>query len=608
MLPCSEMRLSFIGDNGEIERIAAVKSIVEDAHVAIEMLDADPAGRSFIVKLSGGKHFFWQSERSMMVGDELVAEMKDFLLRRPTLSQLTGVHESRLNSFVSQLRNNLAAASSSAGFQPSCTASSLSSTSSISLTNVAVMSPNPSSSCGIKQSPRLSPRVSGFKEGASRGLTNIRSFTSSREKHRRRLDKLNPASAFSVSNTHCRSCNMDIISDRSVAVCINQEEERIGSESDSVELNTLSPCMPEFCGRQSGNDTPCVPLVSASLPSPMLGGSSFSSNGLHLPIASHLQIPTSTLVAPYYCPCPLRSPALQYAFTPPLLPQVGELNNAPASPTFFSVKPSSTILSQTTLSLDRVSISPIPLPVSSLVNIPTPLQTSSLSSFFSDPIVHIPVVDFQSANKGFLVSAPPPVSSSGFPAVLPSFLSNILSGGERLIGGQEASGFSILQGLGIPCRSEDEHRECGDVHPFLINSRFITRRSDDHSAKDCVEQMSDSCWSASSSSELDRFPEFSGPLLGMVPAILTSGSLSCVLNFHQERNTAASTWVSGSRGLYGGSCEPGISAPSITACSTSIGVRIRGTDVLQRFADRMDSLINGSSKDTQNEEEASKTD
>lgn len=473
-------------------------------------------------------------------------QMRDFLLRRPTLSQLTGVHESRLNSFVSQLRNNLAAASSSAGFQPSCTSSPLSSTSSISSTVAAVTSPNPSSSCGIRQSPRLSPRASGFKEGISRGSTNIRSFISSRDKHRRRFDKLNPASSLSLTNTQSSSSNLDIHSD---LICASQplmssdcssQEIIIGSQ-DFVGLNASSPYVPGLCGFLSNNGAPCpkqassVPLVSASLPSSpslipsMLGGPSFFSNGPHLPLPSHLPIPTSTLLAPYYCPCPLRSSALQYTFTPPFLPPVGELNNGPSSSTFFSVKPSSAILSQTTISLDRVSISPIPLPGSSLVNIPTPFQTASLSSFFSDPIVHIPVVDFQSANKSFLVSTPPPVSSSGIPSVLPSFLSNILSGGERSIDGQETPGVGILQGLGIPCWSEDEHREHGDVHPFLINGRFIARCSDDPSAKDGIKQVSDSCWSASSSTELNRIPEFSGPLLGMVPAILTSGSLSCVL-------------------------------------------------------------------------------
>lgn len=79
-------------------------------------------------------------------------------------------------------------------------------------------------------------------------------------------------------------------------------------------------------------------------------------------------------------------------------------------------------------------------------------------------------------------------------------------------------------------------------------------------------------------------------------------------NFHQERSSSASTWVSGSRGLYGGSCEPGIPAPTMATCSTSLGVRIRGTDVLQTFADRVESFIHGNSQDSQNEDEANKSD
>ncbi|KAI5055896.1 hypothetical protein GOP47_0029417 [Adiantum capillus-veneris] len=602
MLPCSEMRLSFIGDDDEIERIAAVKSMVEDTHVTLEILDEDSSCRSFVLKTSNGKRFFWQSERSMAIGSRLVTELKDYLLQRPTLSQLTGVNESRLNSFVCQLRNNLAAASSSAGFQPSSPLP-LSSASSATLATSAASSSSASSSCGVRQSPRLSPRASGFKDGATKGLTNIRSLLSFREKHRRRY----PVNAFSLCNNHCGSSNSDVNSDRisaslpcggRSAAVLAGEEERVGVQSCS---STLSPFVPELAasGDPSLKQALSVPSISASPPnstSPMIGGTSFSSNGLHLPIPSHLPIPTSTLLAPYYCPCPLRSSALQYTFTPPYLPPMNELSNASSS-TFFSVKPPSTLLSQTTLSLDRVSISPIPLPVSSLVNIPMPLQTTSLSSFFSDPIVHIPVVDFQSASKGFLVSAPPPVPSAGFPTVLPSFLSNILSGGERLLDGQDAPGQSLFQGMGLPGLPEGEHREHVDVLPFLSNNRILARRSDDG-----VEQVSESLWATSLSSELERFPDFSCPLLGMVPALFTSGSLSCVVNFHQECNAETSAWVSGSRGLYAGTCEPGI-PPAI---SNSSSLRIRETDVLQTYANPIDSFIDEPSKESDDENEESK--
>ncbi|MCO5591815.1 hypothetical protein L7F22_045807 [Adiantum nelumboides] len=608
LLPCSEMRLSFIADDGEIERIAAVKSIVEDTHVTLEMLDADLSGRSFLLKTSSGKHFFWQSERSMAVGRELVTKMKDYLLQRPTLSQLTGVSESRLNSFVCQLRNNLAAASASAGFQPSSPLHLSSASSSTPATSTA--SSSSSTSCGVRQSPRLSPRASGFKDGATKGLTNLRSFLSSREKHRRRCDKLNPASALSLSSNHCGSSNLDSNPDQicaslpfvscSAAVSAS-EDERVVSQSC---LSTSSPFVPGLATNVDPylKQAFSVPLISAcplNSISPMLGGSCFSSNGLHLPIPSHLPIPTSTFLAPYYCPCPLRSSALQYTFTPPYLPPNSEMNNASSS-TFYSVKPSSTLLSQTTISLDRGSISPIPLPVASLVNIPMPLQPTSLSSFFSDPIVHIPVVDFQSASKGFLVNAPSPVPSSGFPNVLPSFLSNILSGGERSLKGQDTLGQSVFQGLGLPGLLEREHLE-HDVLPFLPKNRVLARCSDDG-----AEQVSESLWSTSLSSDVEGFPEFSNPLLGMVPALLTSGNLSCVVNFHQERNMGTSAWVSGSRGLYGGTCEPGI-PPAIFTSSASVGLRVRGIDVLQTHTHRTDNLVEEeSSKGRDDEDEASK--
>ncbi|KAH7387092.1 hypothetical protein KP509_16G004600 [Ceratopteris richardii] len=610
MLPSSEMRLSFVGDDDEIERIAAVKSTEDESQVHLEILNSDPSGRSFVLKVRDGKHFFWQSERCMSEGKRLVSEMKDYLLQRPTLSQLTNVNESRLNLFVCQVWDKLDAASASAGFQSS-TPFSLSSVPSGTLTNgSASNSVVSSSSSGSRQSP-LSPRGSGFKEGTHKASSNMRSFLFPRERHKRRIDKGNSSSVLTFSDsgsTSDKGPDMVKVSLPSCSASFGVSKEKgMSPQLCSVSLSISSPCAAELINTfdQPLKQVVSVSTVSTSFPSALspissvLTGSAFSSDGLHLPTPPRLPVPSSSLFAPYYCPCPLQSSALQYAFAPPFLPPVGELSNV-SGPTFFSLKPPSSLLAQTTISLDRVSISPIPLPVSSIVNIPVPLQTSNLSSFFSDPIVHIPVVDIQSSNKGFRVAAPPPVSSSGFPAVLPSFLGNVFSGGEHAFDGKEVPGLNIFQHLGLRCQLQDEGAEGGEVLPFFLKNRFLARCSDDSFGKDGIESVSNPCWS--NSPELDRMPEFSGPLLGMVPAFLSSGSLSCVVNFRQEHDTGSSTWVSGSRGFYGMSCEPGMPPPSTSHCSTSVGLRIRD-DVPQMYGNRTGGVLEWSIDDMHNKED-----
>ena len=49
-------------------------------------------------------------------------------------------------------------------------------------------------------------------------------------------------------------------------------------------------------------------------------------------------------------------------------------------------------------------------------------------------------------------------------------------------------------------------------------------------------------------------------------------------NFCPE-SSQATAWMSGSRGLYGGIIEPGISSPSITTFGSSLGMSILGTDI-----------------------------
>ncbi|XP_072996630.1 uncharacterized protein [Typha latifolia] len=167
LLPSSNMRISFISDDGHTERLALVSNGLEYSEVIIEEIPADSSGRSFQLKLSGSQVFYyWCSEKSKHYGMELLVEMKDLLKRRPTISHLTGISESRLNSFAAHTAKG-----------------------------------NP-----VYQAS-LSPRSNTFKDGTARTSSSIRS--GAREKLKRRgechlISSTIPGEPFAPEST-CKS-------------------------------------------------------------------------------------------------------------------------------------------------------------------------------------------------------------------------------------------------------------------------------------------------------------------------------------------------------------------------------------------------------------------
>jgi hypothetical protein len=186
------------------------------------------------------------------------------------------------------------------------------------------------------------------------------------------------------------------------------------------------------------------------------------------------------------------------------------------------------------------------MPVSSLLTIPTPLQASTLPSFFSDPIVHIPVLDVNSTSQSFLVSMPQAISSGGIPPVLPfinfnsanqsflqsissspvhfpNFLRNSIPKGDRSVD-QEVPTVNIFHGL-----DSEDHRDSSDTQLFHINDQCRALLTT--CPKDIAEDVADSSnlWSlmeSTRSSLHDLIPQCSGPLVGIVPTVFSSHSLS----------------------------------------------------------------------------------
>ncbi|XP_019059310.1 PREDICTED: uncharacterized protein LOC104824306 isoform X3 [Tarenaya hassleriana] len=212
LLPTSDLRLSFVGDNGHSERLFTFSSKSQSSAVSIEDISADSSGRSFVIRTPDGRAFYyWCSEKSKLLGTELRRKMKDLIRKKPSISELTGIDESRLGRVASHLRSYLMGSvvpsingCSSLSFDSSSSVSHDSTSSSCASkshrTRHSVSQPTKASSF---HQGSLSPRSSSFKEIT---LRNSSSRISSRDKSRRRSDGL--FSAF--DNLHVTSIsNMD---------------------------------------------------------------------------------------------------------------------------------------------------------------------------------------------------------------------------------------------------------------------------------------------------------------------------------------------------------------------------------------------------------------
>ncbi|KAL2457852.1 hypothetical protein Adt_46213 [Abeliophyllum distichum] len=109
VLPNLDLRISFTGDDGHMERVATLSTNAQCSAVEIGEISADESGRSFSIKIPDSETFyFWCSEKSKLLGNELLRKMKDLLTRKPSLAELTGINASRFNCFASHIRAHLA--------------------------------------------------------------------------------------------------------------------------------------------------------------------------------------------------------------------------------------------------------------------------------------------------------------------------------------------------------------------------------------------------------------------------------------------------------------------------------------------------------------------
>ncbi|WOL20367.1 hypothetical protein Cni_G29172 [Canna indica] len=415
LLPSSNMRISFIGDDGCTERLAVLSNGIDSSDASIEEISADTSGRSFLLKLPGNRMlYYWCSEKSKIHGLELLSKMKDLLKRKPSLSCLTGISESRLDSFATHLRAYLIGCSNTAEINSAAASHGL-------------LGSNPSanechSSCAISRSLRsrtmtahigkvhsfyqgsLSPRLNSFKDEMPRTLFSIRS----REKIKRHGD----------IHLSTLTRNTELVTSISASCTVNAQHL---SESEDEKSRGTKPSSTLSC---------CLPDIQ-SLPSPL---PSFNPISIHL---TPSQTSVSSSFSPYYCWCPPGPSSLQYKVTPSSLstssdsihlPPLSSLLSA-AAPAVTSVPSRLPIdvselraFSIPTLVLDPLVPTSISVPSLAM---PCPQQLPIFTPFMSDPIVHVPVIDFCSSGQGYLVSAGPAISSVISP-LLPSFVNPLI--------------------------------------------------------------------------------------------------------------------------------------------------------------------------------------
>ncbi|KAL2939747.1 Protein RnfH [Bienertia sinuspersici] len=354
--------------------------------------------------LDGETFYFWCSEKSKLLGSDLLLKMKNLLKRKPTLAELTGISESRLECFATHLRSYLLGPSVSS-FQSS------SSTMTAPWADVRVdgfeIGRNTQSSISVKplrtrqstvqtvkgQTPyqgSLSPRSSSFKEGQPRILNSLRSV--SREKVRRRGDLHLPAGSSFMTEA-----------------VLNLSEEV--KPSETFTNNAVSPL--SFLESLGNCSFPESASSTAQVPPPV--GSFFS---------------------PYYCWCP-----------PCTSPSGASMAKFPASFSEpFSLPPLSSLLPATGTHSILPQMPPLDLASAPSLEFPTflsdPLtrfsftkQSSQLPTFtplMCDPIVHIPVVDVCSSGPGYLVSAGPGIATS-IPPLYPNFVGPMMSESESMV-------------------------------------------------------------------------------------------------------------------------------------------------------------------------------
>ncbi|KAF7816354.1 uncharacterized protein G2W53_030323 [Senna tora] len=441
LLPSSDLRLSFIGDDGKLERIFTLISKSQCSAVVVDEIPADSSGRSFLLRTPDGRTFyFWCSEKSKLLGIELLAKMKDLLKKKPSIAELSGISKSRLDSFATQLRTYLVGSAAGNNQETSGGASTPSANTTVVCNDVSENSHSSSSSkynrsrhsggqvvkVNTLYQGSLSPRSSSFKEGPPRNLSSLR--IAAREKIKRRGD----SHQSSVENLR----------------------------NDS--MNTFNaPSKQSDHGKSPEATTNCAFSHSS-----FLGSLGLLTVPPSLGLGAEVPPLVSPLFSPYYCWCPPGVSTLPDTAAPPqsldsslkfpplqsdasLLPNIVPVNLlSQAHPLNLST------------SMDFPPFLPDPLVRMSL---PTSQQIPTFTPLICDPIVHVPVIDVCSSGQGYLVSAGPALPTS-IPPLLPNLVKPLIPESDSVVKGARETLRLLMSG------SSQANQQVMDALPAVLTN------------------------------------------------------------------------------------------------------------------------------------------
>ncbi|CAA0811114.1 Unknown protein [Striga hermonthica] len=377
LLPTSALRVSFNGDDGSVERLATLSTEVHLSSTVMEEIPSDKSGRSFLIKTPDNVSYFWCSEKSKLLGDELLRKMKNLLVTKPSLAELTGISESRLNYFASHLRAYLTDTVLSSAPVSGLLLTNLEDDSDSYSDHSSPQSPSnfPKSLCqgsmtNLIYLGSLSPKSGSFEEGLQKRSSSLRSAAAHEEVRRRGEDYMRCVGSQSLASLNCTIL--------SGPTCFPKDNI---TETSSTAQSFPALDLLDVLGKS-------VPFQEIKIP---------SSGG------------PSTL-SPQYCWCPPVVSALQYTIGNPQVPIVLATEPFPLPPLsslMSSSRPSSNLLLSKPL-LNVAELPPLDFPSlvpEPVVRLPNSRQLPTFTPLVCDPIVHVPVIDVFSS--GYLATSLP---------------------------------------------------------------------------------------------------------------------------------------------------------------------------------------------------------
>lgn len=364
--------------------------------IKIKNIVADESGRSFLISIPDGETFyFWCSEKSKLLGDELRRKMMDLVKMKPSLAELSGIDESRIDCFAIHLRAYLHG-------------------------SAAI---NPQASSMLSRDPS----IAGSVDSSELGLDAQISVASQKPLQSEHVSSLGSNASLMGSPSPMSNAFKDIMLRNSSSVCVSRDRPRHNGDSylscvDSQISGTSSTDAPSSTYVEDdkiGRETRPSNVLETLFAAPPFRGSAATAHSLD-----------STVFSPYYCWCPPTVSTLQYSVGTPHLPI---LSTDLSIPLLSSIAPSgcsSSILTpKPALVTDVSSLDFPPLLPEPLIRLPFSLATSQQIPTFTplvgDSIVHIPVIDVCSSGQGYFVSAGPAISGS-IPQLHPNLVNPLI--------------------------------------------------------------------------------------------------------------------------------------------------------------------------------------